>query len=61
MVSLTKALAILGLITVGQAQIPAFFEDVEQLESICNTDESQNNVCYKDSEPAKVSKSKAIA
>ncbi|RHY54425.1 hypothetical protein DYB34_010264 [Aphanomyces astaci] len=61
MVSLTKALAVLGLITVGQAQIPAFFEDVEQLESICNTDESQNNVCYKDSEPAKVSKSKAIA
>ncbi|KAF0709227.1 hypothetical protein AaE_012931, partial [Aphanomyces astaci] len=61
MVSLTKALAVLGLITVGQAQIPAFFEDVEQLESICNTDESQNNVCYKDSEPVKVSKSKAIA
>ncbi|RHZ30381.1 hypothetical protein DYB37_012096 [Aphanomyces astaci] len=61
MVSLTKALAVLGLITVGQAQIPAFFEDVKQLESICNTDESQNNVCYKDSEPAKVSKSKAVA
>ncbi|RHY98894.1 hypothetical protein DYB26_011277 [Aphanomyces astaci] len=46
MVSLTKALAVLGLITVGQAQIPAFFEDVKQLESICNTDESQNNVTF---------------
>ncbi|RHZ21541.1 hypothetical protein DYB31_008412 [Aphanomyces astaci] len=61
MVSLTKALAVFGLAVLAQAQIPSFFDDNAQAESICNTDESQNVVCYKDSEPAKVSKSSAVA
>ncbi|RHZ14442.1 hypothetical protein DYB37_011695 [Aphanomyces astaci] len=61
MVSLTNALAVFGLAVLAQAQIPSFFDDNAQAESICNTDESQNVVCYKDSEPAKVSKSSAVA
>ncbi|RHY78299.1 hypothetical protein DYB30_012907, partial [Aphanomyces astaci] len=61
MVSITKLLLVVGLVTLGQAQIPSFFDDEGNAESICNSDESLNVVCYKDTEPAKVSKSLAVA
>ncbi|RHY22209.1 hypothetical protein DYB38_011716 [Aphanomyces astaci] len=61
MVSVTKLLLVVGLVTLGQAQIPSFFDDEGNAESICNSDESLNVVCYKDTEPAKVSKSLAVA
>ncbi|KAG9410392.1 hypothetical protein AC1031_018428 [Aphanomyces cochlioides] len=63
MVSLSKSLAMMACsVALVNAQIPSFFQSQDSnLESICNKDESQNVVCFKDTDNVKYNKAVSVA